>query len=583
MTMQIFTLLGALAMFLYGMNMMSSGIQKAAGGKLRSLLGAMTSNPFKAVLTGFGVTALIQSSSATTVLVVSFVSAGLLSLRQAIGVIMGANIGTTVTAWIISLLGFKFDIATLSVPLFLLGFLLMQMKKDRNRNIGEFVIGFSLLFLGLSLIKASVPDLKANPEVLAFIQDWTGFGFWSVLIFVAFGTILTLVLQSSSATMAMTLIMLNQGWIPFEMGAAMVLGENIGTTITANVAAAMGNVNARRTALTHTIFNVFGVIWALALFNPFIGLDRLVTGFMGKFNPLVGLSMFHTLFNAINTLILIWFTPVLETIAVKLLPDKKSVKEERHEHIEYISAGPVATPELGASLALRETLHFAQISSNEVSLIEDAVNNLGDNSFEDCRQRLEKYEEIADNIEKEIASFLSRLSEDEVSVPTARMVKSLYRISSELESLGDSGECISRILSRIRTSLYATGQDNLSADRLKGISHMLILLRSSYDTMISNMQAVAAGEQWGLGQEYASMPDSVNGAVNGSGKVDLHRALADERSLNMLRDRLRDEEFARIERGNEVNYSLSTLYLDLVSEIERMGDYIINISQALAS
>lgn len=554
--MQILTLLGALAMFLYGMNQMSSGIQKAAGNRLRSLLGAMTSNPFKGVLTGLGITAVIQSSSATTVLVVSFVSAGLLTLREAIGVIMGANIGTTVTAWIISLLGFKFDIASLSIPLFLLGFLLSQSKKDKHHNIGEFVLGFSLLFLGLSLIKSSVPDLKSTPEVLAFIQNWTSFGFGSVIIFVIFGTVLTLVLQSSSATMAITLIMLNQGWIPFEMGAAMVLGENIGTTITANVAAAMGNVNAKRTALTHTFFNVFGVIWALLLFKPFIGLDKMVTGWVGEFNPLVGLSMFHTLFNLINTMILIWFTPVLERIVVRILPEKKTEEKETHEHLEYISAGPVATPELGASLALRETLHFAEVSSREVDIIEDAVRNLNSPDFDSSRSRLEKYEMISDNMEKEIAAFLSRLTEDEVSVPTSRMIKSLYRIASELESLGDSGECISRILNRLRLS-----EAKLSEDRLKGISHMLVLLRSAYDTMVGNIRLAA---------EHDERPD-------------LKRALADEMSLNSLRDKLRDEEFARIERGNQSDFASSALYLDTISEIERMGDYIINISQSIDS
>lgn len=555
---QIFTLLGALAMFLYGMNMMSSGIQKAAGNRLRSLLGAMTSNPFKGVLTGLGITAIIQSSSATTVLVVSFVSAGLLTLKQAIGVIMGANIGTTVTAWIISILGFKFDIAVLSIPLFFFGFILMQLKKDKYHNIGEFIIGFSLLFLGLSLIKSSVPDLKTTPEVLSFIRNWTSWGFGSVLIFVLFGTVLTLVLQSSSATMAITLIMLNEGWIPFEMGAAMVLGENIGTTITANVAAAMGNVNAKRTAMTHTIFNIFGVIWALALFRPFVALDKAVVGWIGEFNPLVGLSMFHTLFNTINTLLLVWFIPQLEKLVIKILPEKKKAGEDKYEHIRYISAGPVATPELGATMALMETAHFAAISSKEVQLIEDALENLGNDDFEEHRARLVKYEVISDNIEKEVASFLGRLTEEEVSVSTSKMIKALYRINSELESLGDSGESISRILSRIK-GLGAP----LSQERRRGISHMLTALRSAYQTMIGNI-------------------NSMNSSSDSS-RPDLNRANDDEKAINCLRDRLRDEEFSRIERCDltEEEYAFSTLYLDTVAELERMGDYIINISEAL--
>ena len=283
---QIFTLLGALGMFLYGMNLMSGGLQKAAGSKMRNFLSAMTSNPFKGVFTGLGITTVIQSSSATTVMTVGFVNAGLLTLSQAVGVIMGANIGTTVTAWLVSLLGFKADISLFAVPLMAVGFILSLAKSDKRRHISELIIGFSLLFLGLSLMKESVPDLRETPEVLAFIQNWTSYGFGSVLIFLLLGTVLTLVLQSSSATMALTLIMVNMGWIPFEMGAAMVLGENIGTTITANIAAAVGNANARRAAMAHTLFNVFGVIWALALFTPFLNLVGTTITWLGLPNPM---------------------------------------------------------------------------------------------------------------------------------------------------------------------------------------------------------------------------------------------------------------------------------------------------------
>ena len=320
---QIFTLLGALGMFLYGMNLMSSGLQKAAGDRLRGLLSSMTSNPFKGVMTGLGVTTVIQSSSATTVMVVSFVNAGLLTLAQAIGVIMGANIGTTVTAWMVSWLGFKADISLLAVPLMLFGFLFSNSKKNQRQNIGELIVGFCLLFLGLSFMKESVPDLRETPQVLEFVKEWSGHGFGSVLIFLVFGTVLTLVLQSSSATMAITLIMLSMGWIPFNMACAMVLGENIGTTITANIAASIGNTQAKRAAMSHTIFNVTGVIWALIFFKPFLGLVGRIIELFGLPNPaaegfavaspdsptstaaLYGLSMLHTLFNTINTLVLI--------------------------------------------------------------------------------------------------------------------------------------------------------------------------------------------------------------------------------------------------------------------------------------
>jgi len=307
MIMNLLTLIGSLGMFLYGMNMMSTGLQKTAGNGLRNLLGTMTSNPLKGVLTGLGVTAAIQSSSATTVMVVGFVSAGLLSLAQAIGVIMGANIGTTMTAWIIAVFGFKADISALAVPLMAVGFLLSVSKKGKLRNISELIIGFSLLFLGLSLMKSSIPDLRETPQVLEFITRWSGHGFGSVLLFLGLGTILTLILQSSSATVALTLIILDMGWIQFDMAAAMVLGENIGTTITANIAASVGSVNARRAALAHTVFNVFGVCWVLVIFHPFVHFIQWIVSLFGvdeTTSTIYGISMLHTVFNITNTIII---------------------------------------------------------------------------------------------------------------------------------------------------------------------------------------------------------------------------------------------------------------------------------------
>lgn len=548
---QILKLLGSLAMFLFGMNQMSTGIQKATGDKLRSLLKNITSNPFKGVLTGLGITAIIQSSSATTVLVVSFVSAGLLTLTQAIGVIMGANIGTTLTAWIISLFGFKFDIAALSIPLFLLGFIMQQFRKDKSKDIGKFIIGFSLLFLGLSLIKSSVPDLSGNNQVLEFLKDWTGYGFGSLLLFVVTGTVLTLVLQSSSATMAITLIMLSQEWIPFEMGAAMVLGENIGTTITANIAASMGTTDARRAALAHTVFNVFGVIWAVVLFKPFVKLDIFIVSSMGEFSPLVGLAMFHTLFNTINTLVLIWFTPQIEKLVCGLIAGKPESKDDKYT-LRYISGGPVATPELGAQQAMLETIHFATISQREVSLIRDAVDKIDTDGFENTRKRLVKYEVIADDIEKEIATFLTSLMENETSQHTQTLTNTLLRIISELESLGDSGECISRILNRLKD--YGT----FSIERKQGIYMMLEGLQDAYDTVICCLENYDTPHL----TDYAD------------------QALKNEIAINSLRNRLRDEEYSRIESG-QTDYAVSTLYLDIIAEIERMGDYIINIAQAV--
>ena len=399
---QIFTLLGALGMFLYGMNLMSSGLQKVAGEKLRSFLSAMTSNPLKGVMTGLGITSIIQSSSATTVMVVSFVNAGLLSLGQAIGVIMGANIGTTVTAWLVSWLGFKADISILAVPLMVFGFLFSNSKKNNRQNIGELIVGFCLLFLGLSFMKESVPDLNETPQVLEFVKTWSSYGFSSVLIFLAFGTALTLVLQSSSATMAITLIMLSMGWIPFDMACAMVLGENIGTTITANIAAAVGNTQAKRAAMSHTIFNVFGVLWALIFFKPFLALVGKTIELLGLPNPaaegfavssptsadgiaaLYGLSMLHTLFNTFNTFILIWFIKYIEKIVIWIIKAPKNQEKEIFR-LKYISAGPLATPELATEQAFNEIIHFAQISKKGLLYAKDAIHETNTDKFEELR------------------------------------------------------------------------------------------------------------------------------------------------------------------------------------------------------
>ena len=564
---QVLTLLGALGMFLYGMNLMSAGLQKAAGSKMRSFLTAMTSNPFKGVLSGLGITTVIQSSSATTVMTVGFVNAGLLTLSQAVGVIMGANIGTTVTAWLVSLLGFKADISLFAVPLMAVGFILSLAKSDKRRHISELIVGFSLLFLGLSLMKESVPDLRETPEVLSFIQNWTSFGFGSVLIFLVFGTVLTLVLQSSSATMALTLIMVNMGWIPFEMGAAMVLGENIGTTITANIAAAVGNANARRAALAHTLFNVFGVCWALLLFRPFLTLVGATIGWMGLPNPmeidnsmtmtadesistLYGISMLHTLFNLFNTMILIWFVNLIVRIVTKVIKDKKSAEEDSVK-LKFIDAGPLSTAELAVGQARSEVIHFAEISRRIVEFVRRAVNAKNDKEFEDMRQRLVKYEEISDRIEYEIAQFLNALPEESISEETRTETKRMYKIIGELESLGDSGESIGRILMR-RNSHEKT----FTAEQKAKLETLLVAIDKAYGVMIDNLKAEKLEP------------------------IGLRMATDCEIEINDIRNAIREEEIHQIETDG-ANYQSSVYYLDTISELERMGDFIINISQAL--
>ena len=567
---QIFTLLGALGMFLYGMNLMSSGLQKASGDKLRSFLSAMTSNPFKGVLTGLGITSVIQSSSATTVMVVSFVNAGLLTLAQAIGVIMGANIGTTVTAWLVSWLGFKADISVLAVPLMLFGFLFSNSKKNQRQNIGELIVGFCLLFLGLSFMKESVPDLNETPEVLDFVKTWSSYGFSSVLLFLVFGTVLTLVLQSSSATMAITLIMLSMGWIPFEMACAMVLGENIGTTITANIAASIGNTQAKRAAMSHTIFNVFGVLWALILYKPFLSLVGLITATVfGLPNPsaegfavsgpnsaegvaaLYGLSMLHTLFNTINTFLLIWFIKYIEKAVVFII---RAPKDQENEvfRLKYISAGPLATPELALEQAFNEIMHFAQISKKGLAYVRAAVAERNSDKFEELCNKLVKYEEISDRIEYEIATFLNGVSAGDISEDTSKQIKAMYKIIKELESLGDSGEVISRILSR--RNVHNKTFDDETIKKLQGMADAV---DNAYDAMIDNLAAVHKGTL-----------------------IEVSNAYNAEDRINNLRSNLRDAEIEEIE-NNKKNYQTSVYYIDIVNQLERMGDFIINISQDL--
>ena len=571
---QLFTLLGALGMFLYGMNLMSSGLQKAAGDRLRGFLSSMTSSPFKGVLTGLGVTTAIQSSSATTVLVVSFVNAGLLTLAQAISVIMGANIGTTVTAWLVSWLGFKADISIFAVPLMAVGFILSISKKSSRRNISELIVGFSLLFLGLSLMKNSVPDLRDTPEVLSFIQGWQGHGFSSVLLFMVLGTVLTLILQSSSATMALTIMMLNFGWIHFDMACAMVLGENIGTTITANISAAVGNVSAKRSAMAHTVFNLFGVIWALIFFRVFLKLVGTITAsIFGLPDPaaegfeiiqgadgiqtasqtaaLYGLSMLHTLFNTINTLILIWFVPQIEKLVCMIIRNKKTDEQEVYR-LKYINAGPLSTPELAVEQASKEIVHFAQISRNGLGYVRAAVNETDPDQFDQLRAKLVKYEEISDRIEYEIATFLNEVSAQEISQSTSIQIKAMYKIIGELESLGDSGESISRILSRRNIH-----KKEFDAETIKKLNRLIDSVDYAYEVMIENLSKAENGELETVANAYAA-----------------------EERINNLRNDLRDDEIESIEQERK-NYQTSVYYLDVVNELEKMGDFMINVSQDL--
>lgn len=550
--MSLLTLAGALGMFLYGMNMMSTGLQKTAGNGLRNLLGTMTSNPFKGVLTGLGVTAAIQSSSATTVMVVGFVSAGLLTLSQAIGVIMGANIGTTMTAWIIAVFGFKADISALAVPLMAAGFILSVSKEGKLRNISELIIGFSLLFLGLSLMKSSVPDLRETPQVLEFITRWSGHGFGSVLLFLVFGAILTLVLQSSSATVALTLIMLDMGWIQFDMAAAMVLGENIGTTITANIAASVGSVNAKRAALAHTVFNVFGVCWVLAIFHPFVHLIQYLVSLFGvddSTSTIYGISMLHTVFNITNTFIMIWFTKQIEKLVTAVIKEKPQSDDTEEGRIRYIDHGLISTPELALVESSKEIVHFGKIMKNGLEYLTEAISSTdNEDRFMAYREKLIKYEEISDRIEYEIVKFLNDLGKGHLSNESKELVRSQIRICGELESLGDSGESISRSL----LHMQAYGR-KLSPEHAAKLSKMLGYLSQAYEDMIWNLE-------------------------NAGRIADIRNAEIDEKAINEFRDECRNKELDSIEsKGDE--YFETVFYLNVLEQMEKMGDFLINISQ----
>lgn len=555
----ILTLLGSLGLFLYGMTLMSEALQKVAGDKLRNILAAMTSNSLSRILTGLFITAVIQSSSATTVMVVSFVNAGLLSLVQSIGVIMGANIGTTFTAWLISLLGFKADIAILAIPLIGFGFAFMMCKAKKKKSIGELIIGFALLFLGLSFLKDSVPDLQSSPEVLEFLQQWTGYGFGSVLMFVAIGTILTIVLQSSSATMALTLVMCNNGWIPFEMGAAMVLGENIGTTITANIAAAVANVSARRAAMAHCVFNIFGVVWVLILFHPFLFVVSKIIMGIGMDNPLVAgaspnstlyaISMVHTLFNICNTLVLVWFTNQIAQFVTKIIKGKK--EEGEVFRLQYIQGGVLNTAELSLNQAKEEIVHYADICRRQYVYAKSAINETDPEKFDALYKKLEHYEQVTDRIELEIAKFLDQVKDGVISEESARRIQAMYKIISELESIGDSGFNIARILQRRNIH-------NMKFDEpmIKKLNYMTELLERGFDAMIFNLK-----------KGYTQINDIAN-------------AQDIEQDINEYRNNLKEEHLLNLE-NKTYNYLTGVYYMDLVNECESVGDFMINISEAI--
>ena len=544
-------LLGSLAMFLYGMKIMSEGLQKFAGDRLRSILTAMTTNRVTGVLTGVLITALIQSSSATTVMVVSFVNAGLLSLSQSIGVIMGANIGTTVTAWIISALGFKVDMAAMSLPLLAVGVPLLFSGKSNRKSIGEFIFGFSFLFMGLSLLKANAPDLGKNPEMLSFVQNYTDMGFASVILFVLIGTVLTMIVQASAATMAITLIMCANGWISFELGAALVLGENIGTTITANLAALTGNTQSRRAAMAHLVFNIFGVIWVLCLFKPVtMGVSWFVEDVMQTVDPAVAvsfkLSAFHTAFNICNVLILIWFVKFIETTVCKIIPQKETEEEYR---LRFITGGLLSTAELSIVQARKEINLFAERMSRMFGMLKDLLHETNENEFNKLFSRIEKYENISDNMELEIANYLNKVTEGRLSSESKLEIRGMLREVTEIESIGDSCYNLARTLNRKRS-----GGNDFTEKQYEHIHQMMQLTSDALTHMIAIVE-------------------------DDNHVVDVNKTFNLENEINNYRAQLKNQNVVDV-NNKEYDYQMGVHYMDIIGECEKLADYVVNVVEA---
>lgn len=594
-------LLGSVGLFLYGMKVMSEGLQKAAGDRLRNILSAMTRNRFTGTLTGFAITALIQSSSASTVMVVSFVNAGLMTLAQSMAVIMGANVGTTFTAWVISLFGFKVNMSAFVLPLFCLSIPLLFSKKSRTKSMGEFLVGFSFLFMSLDLISKYVPDLQSNPEMFAFLQQYTNLGFGSVLIFTLVGLVVTMVIQSSAATFAITLIMCSKGWINFDLSCALVLGSNIGTTITPILASMSGNVAAKRTAMGHLLFNLLGCLWVLCVFYPFVNLNVDLTEWLGQGDPealagyvkhieltdpqaynllfsealpnthplydkisamqfnidhmqqsvSIGLSVFHTVFNLINLGVMIWFTNVYVKIVERLVPAKH--KQDEEFQLKFISGGLMNASELNIAQAEKEIAVYGDRVARMIDMAQELLHTKSETEeFNHLYSRIEKYEDISDRMEIEIAHYLNRCSEGRLSNEGKHKISGMLRIVSEIESIADGCLGAGKILVR-RNQSGATFNDEIYAN--------LDIMFGYVKKAMANMLGLLAD-------------------IERAQESDIIKSYNIEREINNFRNQLRTANIENI-NNHHYEYQAGIYYMDLVSDIEKTGDYIINVVDAV--
>ena len=585
----LFCLLGSVALFLYGMKVMSEGLQKAAGDRLRNILSAMTRNRFTGMLTGIVITALIQSSSASTVVVVSFVNAGLMTLAQSMAVIFGANVGTTFTAWVIALFGFKVDTSAFILPVIACAVPLLFANTGRKKSIGEFMIGFALMFMGLDMISDYVPDLQSNPEMFAFLERYASMGFGSVLLFLVVGMVITAIIQSSAATFAIVLIMCTKGWISFDLACAVVLGSNIGTTITPLLASMSGNVAAKRTAMGHLLFNLFGIVWTLAVFYPFVRLNVDITKWLGQGNPesifdfvnnleatnpdlynsvfsgslpsghpvlaqiaqmqfsvSFGLSIFHTVFNMVNVIIMIWLTGFYVKVVEKLIPAKH--KEDEEFQLKFISGGLMSASELNIAQAEKEIVVYAQRVQRMIAMAQNIVHNPTGNEFTKQFSRIEKYEEISDRMELEIANYLNRCSEGRLSNEGKHRIAAMLRIVSEIESIADCCYGVAKILIRKQEG-HVEFNDEISHN----IDSMFIAVEAAMTNMLLLLRNFETAEQ-----------------------SDIINSYNQEREINNMRNQLR---VANVENINEHHYEYQAgiYYMDIIGSLEKVGDYIINV------
>ncbi|GFI13064.1 hypothetical protein IMSAGC008_00591 [Muribaculaceae bacterium] len=590
----LFGLLGAVGLFMYGMKVMSEGLQKAAGDRLRNILSAMTRNRFTGLLTGFVITALIQSSSASTVMVVSFVNAGLMSLGQSMAVIMGANVGTTFTAWIIALFGFKVNISAFVLPLIGIAVVLLFMNKSKTKSIGEFLIGFSFLFMGLDMISTHVPDLQSNPEMFAVLKEYASLGLPSILIFCLVGLLVTAVIQSSAATFAITLIMCSKGWITFDLACALVLGSNIGTTITPILASMSGNVAAKRASMGHLLFNLLGTVWCLCVFVPFANMNAWLTESIGQGDPNAlyhyvtgleatspeiynhlfdnslpqghealsniaamqmsvsfGLSIFHTTFNLVNVVIMIWLTNVYVKIVEWVVPSKR--RDDEEFTLKFISRGLLNASELNIAQAEKEMAVYAERVGRMINMAQTLIHTKEkSDDFNKLYSRLEKYEDISDRMELEIAHYLNRCAEGRLSNEGKLRIAAMLNIISEIESIADSCMGIGKILSR----KIQSGVD-FNDEIYSNIDTMYIYVKSAMEMMVAQLHDVEN--------------------VSGKSLIDSYNK---EREINNYRNSLRSANVGNI-NAKHYEYQAGIYYMDIIGDLEKTGDYIINVVDTL--